>query len=518
MKYLKGWVVVGVGLLWAVLPSGADVKLPALFSDNMVLQRDRVVPVWGTAGAGEQVTVTLGEAQATTTANQEGQWRVQLPAQPAGGPFELTVAGKNTLTLHNVLIGEVWIASGQSNMEWPVSLSLHPEQEIAAANYPQIRLFGVKHTVASQPRQDTEGTWVECTPQTVAGFSAVAYFFGRDLHQALGVPVGLIKTAWGGTPAESWISRPTLEAHPDLKGLVERWDAVRLQALEDYVGAVDQYFQQVARWVQNAQSSGLLTPMPAAPGLPGILQNPWRASGLYNGMIAPLIPYALRGAIWYQGESNANRAYQYRTLFPALIQDWRRAWGQGDFPFLFVQLANFTAPPAEPGESDWAELREAQSMALALPNTGMAVAIDLGEADNIHPPNKQEVGRRLALAARAIAYGQPVVYSGPLYQSMAVEGHSIRLWFRHLGGGLVAQGGGPLRGFAIAGADRKFVWAEARIEGETVVVHSDQVPQPVAVRYAWANNPEGCNLFNQAGLPASPFRTDDWPGVTVNNR
>lgn len=518
MKHVKWFAVAGIAGLLAASPTVAEVKLPALFSDNMVLQRDRPIPVWGTAEAGEQVTVTLGEAQVTATANQEGRWRVQLPPRAAGGPFEMTIAGKNTLTRRNVLIGEVWIASGQSNMEWPVHLSLHPEEEIAAANYPQIRFFNVKHTVASQPRTDVEGTWVECTPQTVPNFSAVAYFFSRDLHQALGVPIGLIKTAWGGTPAESWVSRSSLEAQPDLKVLVERWDAQRLQALEDYAAAVDQYFQQVARWVQNAQSSGLLPPMPAAPGLPGILQNPWRTSGLYNGMIAPLIPYALRGAIWYQGESNASRAYQYRTLFPALIQDWRRAWGQGDFPFLFVQLANFTPPPAEPGESDWAELREAQAQALALPNTGMAVAIDVGEADNIHPPNKQEVGRRLALAARAIAYGQEVVYSGPLYQSMAVEGHSIRLWFRHLGGGLVARGGGPLRGFAIAGADRKFVWAEACIEGETVVVHSDQVPEPVAVRYAWANNPEGCNLFNQAGLPAPPFRTDNWPGITVNNR
>lgn len=507
-----------IGLLLLMAPLRADVKLPAIISDNMVLQRDQPIPLWGWADAGEQVTLTWGEAQVTAAANNEGRWTAQLPPRPAGGPFELTIAGKNTITLRNVLVGEVWVASGQSNMEWPVQWSLNADQEIAAANYPQIRLFSVKHTVANQPRPDTEGAWVECTPQTIPGFSATAYFFGRELHQALGVPVGLIKTAWGGTPAESWTSRSSLEAYPDLKVLVERWDALCLQALEDHAGALDQYFQQIAKWVQNSQASGLLTPMPPAPSLPGVLQNPWRASGLYNGMIAPLIPYAIRGAIWYQGESNANRAYQYRTLFPAMIQDWRLHWGQGDFPFLFVQLANFTAPPAEPGESEWAELREAQSMALALPHTGMAVAIDVGEANDIHPKNKQEVGHRLALAARAVAYGQDVVYSGPLYQSMAVEGSSIRLWFRHLGGGLATQGGEPLKGFAIAGEDKKFVWAEARIEGETVVVHSDQVPKPVAVRYAWANNPEGCNLCNRAGLPASPFRTDDWPGVTINNR
>jgi len=508
-------------LIWSlliVLPTGADVKLPTLLSDNMVLQRDREVPLWGTADAEEPITVTLGDQQVTTTTNREGRWTVKLPPRPAGGPFELTIAGKNTITLKNVLVGEVWVASGQSNMEWPVGASANAPQEIAAANFPQIRYFGVQHTVAGQPQSGVNGSWVECSPATVAGFSAVAYFFGRELHQTLGVPVGLIKSAWGGTPAEAWISRSGLESEPALKPLLERWDYACLQALEEHARSVDRYFQQITQWVQEAQQSGSPSPMPSAPGLPGTLTSPWRASGLYNGMIAPLIPYAIRGAIWYQGESNAGRAYQYRTLFPAMIRDWRRAWGQGDFPFLFVQLANFMAPPAEPKESAWAELREAQTMTLQLPQTGMAVAIDIGEANDIHPKNKQDVGKRLALAALANTYGRDVVYSGPLYQSMAIEGNTVRLWFRHLGGGLVAQGGEPLKGFAIAGEDRKFVWAEAKIDGETVVVRSDQVPNPVAVRYAWADNPEGCNLYNRAGLPASPFRTDDWPGVTVNNQ
>jgi sialate O-acetylesterase len=508
-------------LLFVVSPVVADVKLPAVIGDNMVVQRDTKVPIWGTAEPGEKVTVILGEqtaSAASATADAAGRWKVQLGPVPAGGPFEMTVAGKNTITLKNILVGEVWAASGQSNMEWSVQASANPKQEIAEAKYPKIRLFTVQKAVASEPKSDCVGKWVECSPETVPGFSAVAYFFGRHLHKTLEVPVGLINTSWGGTVAEAWTSRPALEASADFKPIVDRRD----QTFSGYPKAKEQYEKQLAEWkaaVEKAKSEGKEPPkQPPAPRDP--LSDPNLASNLYNGMVSPLVPYAIRGAIWYQGESNAGRAYQYRKLFPAMIQDWRKAWGN-DFPFLFVQLANFNPGQPEPaestGESDWAELREAQLLTLSLPNSGMAVIIDIGDAKDIHPKNKQDVGRRLALNALHMSYGKDVVYSGPSFDKMQTEGSTVRLKFKHVGGGLVAQGGGPLKGFAVAGADKKFHVAEARIEGDTVVLHSDQVEKPAGVRYAWANNPAG-NLFNNEGLPASPFRTDDWPGVTVDRR
>jgi sialate O-acetylesterase len=346
------------------------------------------------------------------------------------------------------------------------------------------------------------------------GFSAVGYFFGRDLHKELGVPVGLINTSWGGTPAESWTTRPTLEEDPEFVPIVERWN----QARENYPEQKKKHEEALAKWkeeVQKAKAEGKQPPRQPSPPL--FERKQYEPASLYNGMIAPLIPYAIKGAIWYQGESNAGRAYQYRSLFSAMIRDWRREWGQGAFPFLFVQLANFMAREPEPADSAWAELREAQSVALRLPKAGQAVIIDIGEADNIHPKNKQDVGYRLALNALAIAYGRDIVYSGPTFKSMELEGDRIRLHFDHIGGGLEAKGGGPLKGFAIAGEDGKFVWADAAIEGDAVVVRSAQVAHPVAVRYAWANNPE-CNLYNKEGLPASPFRTDTWPGVTEGKR
>jgi sialate O-acetylesterase len=324
----------------------------------------------------------------------------------------------------------------------------------------------------------------------------------------------LIHTSWGGTPAESWTSREMLEADPELKPIMERSDA----GLKDYPKQKEKYEQAMKDWpatVEKAKADG--KPEPAKPKAPSEPEkNSWYASGLFNGMIHPLIPFAVKGAIWYQGESNAGRAFQYRKLFATMIQDWRKRWGH-DFPFFFVQLANYTPRKPEPGDSDWAELREAQSMALSLPKTGMAVIIDIGEGNDIHPKNKQDVGKRLALAAQAIAYGKDIEFSGPMYDSMAVEGGVIRLKFKHLGGGLVAKGGEELKGFAIAGEDKKWVWAAAKIDGETIVVSSDKVEKPVAVRYAWANNPE-CNLYNKADLPASPFRTDQWDGVTKNNK
>ncbi len=491
--------------------AGADVQLPSLLGDNMLLQRGVPVPIWGKAEPGEKVTVTLGKVEATAVTNEKGQWTVKLDPLEAGGPLELTISGKNTLTLRNILLGEVWVCSGQSNMQWAVNQSANAEQEIAAANYPKIRLFGVKRTVAETPQDDVVGNWAECTPQTVADFSAVAYFFGREVHKALdGVPVGLIHTSWGGTPSEAWTSLLALEAEPDVKPLLDWWkeEVAKSEAL------LAEFEKRMAEWKKAAETAKAEgkepPPQPQRPVDQRSSSN--RPASLYNAMIAPLIPYALRGAIWYQGESNASRACQYRKLFPLLIQDWRRGWPQGDFPFLFVQLANFRNNWTDP--RSWAELREAQLMALSLPNTGMAVAIDIGESFDIHPKNKQEVGRRLALAARAIAYGEKLVYSGPIYEGMAIEGNTIRLRFQHVGGGLVAQGG-PLKGFIVAGDDRKFLWADARIDGETVLVRSGHIAHPVAVRCAWWDDPHGCNLYNKEGLPASPFRTDDWPGVTA---
>ena len=494
----------------------ADIRLPAIIGDNMVLQQDQKATIWGWADPGEEVMVAVSwhNMKWAVTANHSGKWVYKMNPPKAGGPYEMTLSGKNTITIKNILVGEVWVCSGQSNMQMTVQSSNNATAEIAAADYPNIRLFTVQRKVAQEPQKDCEGSWSLCSPETVPGFSAVAYFFGRELRQRLNVPVGLIHTSWGGTPSEAWTRRGVLKSDTDFRPILDRYD----DAIKKYPQAKKEYEQKVAEWkqaVQKAKAEGKNAPRgPRAPFGPG---HPHSPSGLYNAMIAPLIPYAIQGAIWYQGESNAGRAYQYRKLFPAMIKNWRADWEQGDFPFLFVQLANFRAVKPDPNESDWAELREAQTMTLAVPNTGMATIIDIGDAVDIHPKNKQDVGKRLALWALAETYGKEIVYSGPLYKSMEVRGNQIVLHFDHVGGGLVAGGGEPLKGFAVAGADRKFVWADAKIEGDTVVVSSDQVSEPVAVRYAWADNPV-CNLYNKEGLPASPFRTDQWPGVTVDAR
>jgi len=541
-----GWFRASVSfaatLIVACETANAGVSVPRIIGDNMLLQRGVEAPIWGKADPGEEVTVTLGGHQATSTANEKGRWVVRIGPLEAGGPHTLTIKGKNTLTFDSVLIGEVWVCSGQSNMQWSVRQAANADAEMGQANFPNIRLFYVKRTVADTPQADVVGSWKFCTPQTVAGFSAVAYFFGLELHKASGgMPIGLIHTSWGGTPSEAWTSRPTLEAEPGIKPLLDYWDdeVARSEA------QMAQYEKKMAEWKQaeeEAKARGEEPPKPPERP-PDRRTSPHRPASLYNAMIAPVIPYCIAGAIWYQGESNASRAYQYRTLFPMMIKDWRRAWGQparigamgpvvapdavarpnrlpgarpgGDFPFLFVQLANFRNGWTDP--RSWAELREAQLMALSLPNAGMAVAIDIGETYNIHPRNKQEVGRRLALAARAIAYDDDIVYSGPIYDSMIIEGNKIRLRFKHVDGGLVAKGG-PLNWFTIASENRRFFWANAKIEGDTIVVRSDAIEYPVAVRYAWWDDPQGCNLYNEAGLPASPFRTDNWPGVTAGVR
>jgi sialate O-acetylesterase len=398
---------------------------------------------------------------------------VRLPSMPAGGPTTMTIKGdSDTITLKNVLIGEVWICSGQSNMQWPLEKTTNAQEAISAATNEKIRLFTVPRQTTVEPQTEVDGSWVTCTPESVRHFSAVGYYFGKALEAALGVPVGLINTSYGGTPAEAWTSKETLANDPAL--------APTLEYVKD---------------VKNAH----------------------RATGLYNAMIAPLVPYAIAGAIWYQGESNAGRAYEYQQLFPAMIQDWRAAWGQGDFPFFLVQLAPFMKIQENPGDSAWAELREAQRLSThRLPNVGMAVITDVGEQDDIHPQRKAPVGERLALAARAIAYGEDITYSGPELQSLRIDGDKAIVKFDNVGKGLVAKDG-PLTGFTIAGADGKFHKAEAEINKDEVIVSAKAVPHPVAVRFGWADFPV-VNLWNADGLPASPFRTDHFPMVTRPGR
>lgn len=647
----------------AVVCVRAEVRLPAIVGDNMVLQQGMKVRIWGSANAGEHVTVMFAGKSYNTAADANGRWQVWLEPLKSGGPSDLIVKGENLLTIKNVLVGEVWICSGQSNMEWPLSNTFNAKEAMDQANYPEIRLFQVAHRTAAAPLTDVEGHWVVTTPEEAAQFSAVGYFFGRELYQRLKVPIGLIHTSWGGTPAEAWTSREALSSLPELKPILERYEAslnAPAQTKEAYARAMAQWEEQnlYVDAGNKGEAWGYAAPNVAADGwatmelpkqleaagleidgavwfrkelqlpeswagkdlvlnLPAIddfdvtyfngtkigstgketpnshdvlrkypvpgslvragsnviavrvfdhageggfgrgemsigpngdarpisLRGAWdykvelalepkrpnwdsrpqalgavnqnSPSVLFNAMLAPLVPFAIRGAIWYQGESNAGRAYQYRTLFPLMIRNWRSAWGH-DFPFYFVQLANWRARKTEPADSDWAELREAQFMTLREPHTGMAVAIDIGDGDDLHPRNKLDVGRRLAAWALARTYNQHVAPSGPLFDRFSIDGDKVRISFKHATG-LKTNDDGPVKGFAIAGADRRYVWANARIEGNTVVVSSPQIKKPVAVRYGWADNPV-VNLYNNADLPASPFRTDDWPGVTATRQ
>ena len=471
----------------------AEVRLAALFSDNMVLQQGMTTPVWGWADEGEEVKVTFRGQTVSTKASGNGKWMVKLASTKAGGPEVMLVQGKNRIELHNVLVGEVWICSGQSNMEWPLKQAFEGEKAIQASGNPQLRLFNVTKVKANEPTNNVKASWKESGPQTTPDFSAVAYYFGRDLQKARNVPVGLIETCWGGSPAEVWMSQAVLEANPDYKRDI-------LDAYQATMATIEK------QETKNRKGARV----------------PWKPTELYNGMIAPLIPYAINGAIWYQGESNAGRAHQYRSLFADMIRNWRKDWGQGDFAFLEVQLApydkvkkrSFEDITATPGDSDWAELREAQLLATKeLKNVGMAVITDVGEKDDIHPKKKEPVGARLALAARGLAYGEKIEYSGPLYKSMKVDGNKAVLTFEHVDGGLESRDG-QLKGFAICGSDKKFVWAKANIDGDTITVSSPEIEKPVAVRYGWSDFPV-VNLWNKTGLPATPFRTDDFPMVTA---
>lgn len=499
---------------FAVSRVQGDVSLPAVFADEMVLQRGVRAPVWGKGEPGEVVTVRIQDQKHKVTADKWGRWEVRLDRMRAGGPHELIVSGENTLTFENVLVGEVWIAAGQSNMRMRVERSANAEAEIAAANYPRLRVCKVRAKTAQEPQYTIECKWERATPETAGVFTAVGYFFARAIQRELDVPVGIIDASWGGTRAEGWMSREAIETNPAFWGLVEEWR--EKIAAWDPLEAERINKKLLAEWetaCEEARAKGEEEPRKPWPERsPATYKN--RPSNIYNGMVHPLMPFATRGVIWYQGESNAYAPQVYRTMFPALIDDWRENWEQGDFPFLFVQLASYHAVEPEPTESSWAEVREAQLDALARPNTAMAVAIDIGDADDIHPKNKQEVGRRLALAALAKVYMRELVYSGPVFDLMRVEGDRIRLTFWHVGSGLEANDGEELRCFSIAGADGKFVWAEAQIEGDTVVVSSEEVSEPVAVRYAWQDNPGEVNFYNKEGLPASPFRTDDWEGIS----
>jgi len=497
---LLAFLALSIGL--AAPHARADARLPKFFSSHMVLQRDMPIHIWGEAAPGEQVEVSLETATASARGNKLGRWSVYLPARPAGGPFTLRIHASNTLQLDDILVGDLWMASGQSNMELPLK-GYNPTtqvkdsaKEIAQANYPQIRLFLVPHDVSDYPLADVKASkgWSICSPESVTDFSAVAYFFGRAIQQKEGIPLGLIDASWGGSPAEAWTSMDTLS-----------YDASLLPVFSNRASRMDA--QAAAQHLDLTPAEGSAQNKPVPPEHqwhPGEVS--WRPAGLYNAMISPFTPLPIRGVIWYQGESNAqpNLVKLYHRLFPALIEDWRNQWRQADLPFLFVQLSAYQSEATH----NWGLLREAQREALQLTNTGMAVTIDIGEEHSVHPANKQTVGDRLALLARSIVYKEAIVSSGPLFRLAYPDGNSMHVWFEN-GAGLTAVGAPGA--FEVAGPDGVFSPANARIDGNTVTVSSPSVPEPRFVRYAWANYPPAdrpANLYNGAGLPAAPFTSD----------
>ncbi len=650
---MKKHTLIMVALLASMIVS-ANVHLPLLFSDNMVLQRDKPIAIWGWADKGEKIVVHFNRQIRQARADEKGHWLLYLAPEAAGGPFLLEVTGRNKLSFANVLVGEVWICSGQSNMEFQVHSAMNPDKEIAEADFPMIRHFLVPKTNSTSPKEElTGGNWQVCSPATAGGFTAVGYFFARQLYKQLHVPIGLIHTSWGGTHSETWTSRGAFEKSDEFKDMIAgmgpgdldaeakkglealrksidslqgsmpapsataswkdaafddrswphmklpgNWErqgmglnnldgtvwfrqtitlsdkdagksgtlslgkiddidetylnGVKIGETKDYdkdriynipAGVLTAGKNTIAVRVEDHGGEGGMTGEPAdmqlsvgTKKLPlagiwsfkiaSVLDN--SSSGnpnsyptlLFNGMINPLIPYTFKGVIWYQGESNAGRAYQYRKAFPLMIGDWRSRWGLGDFPFYFVQLASWKASGGTSANgSSWAELREAQAKTLDLPNTGMAVTTDIGETNDIHPKNKQDVGYRLAIIALDHLYGQKMEFSGPVYESMKAEGGKIILTFTHSRSGLVARDKyGYVKGFEIAGADKQFRYARAVIEGNTVVVSREGVDAPVAVRYGWADDAGEANLFNNDGLPAAPFRTDDWKGITEEDK
>ncbi len=490
-------------LLAGCVPNGhAEVKLPGFLSSHMVLQREQPIHIWGWSATGEKISVAFHGTTRDTVADELGKWSVYLPPEAAGGPYELTVTAQNRVVLEDVLVGDVWFASGQSNMEmplsgWPGAPLKNSAEEIANADHPQIRLLQVPKKSSEFPLRDSDASWAVCTPETAAGFSAAAYFFGRDIQERERVPIGLVNSSWGGTVAEAWVS---LEGIASDAGLMPLF-ATRAQMMRDQ-GDVPLMLARNRREDEAARKTGKTPPPHSWHPAP----ESWAPAGLYNGMVAPFTAFPIKGVIWYQGESNSRLSFAplYAKLFPALINDWRTQWQEGRFPFLYVQISSFTSSPAE----SWATIREAQRRTLSLRGTAMVVTVDIGNPDNVHPADKQTVGRRLALAARALAYGEDLEYSGPLFREARPEAETMRVWFTHTADGLEAEGG-ALEGFEIAAADRRFVSADAHIDGKTVVVGSARVPEPKYVRYGWANAPE-VNLFNSAGLPASPFTSEKY--------
>lgn len=623
----------------------ADVGVADIFSDHMVVQRNIPVKVWGTADPGEKLYVSFNGQKLKTKADKNGKWSIVLQPMKAGGPFKMIVHGKNEIIFEDILIGDVWICSGQSNMQWPVSRSVNAEKEIENANYPNIRLFDVPRTVSNTPLEKIPNTtWKICSPETIKNFTAVGYYFGRDLQKEIGVPIGLIHSSWGGTCVETWTSKASITKIPKYENMGPRidaydadkiidqkrnelkkalggfpekengmedkwmlpatsksnWESIKLPTLWEnagyrllngivwfsqdfnlnadetnknatlHLGKIDdsditwvngskvgemkwgadvervykipqkilkQGKNNITVRVEDTYYKGGFSSKPDKLFLELgqkkiLLSGEWKykidtvyanfrvspndvPSLLYNAMINPLIPYGIKGVIWYQGESNTPRSKEYEITFPNMINNWREDWQQGEFPFLFVQLANYKKAKSSPQDDDWAELRESQKKTLSLKNTGMAVAIDIGEASDIHPKNKQDVGNRLMLSALNVAYAKDIVHSGPIYKSMKIEGEKAIISFDHVGSGLLVKNKhGYISEFEMAGADKKFYWAKAKLEGDKIIVWSDQVQNPIAVRFGWSSNPDEFNLYNKEGLPASPFRTDDWEGIT----
>jgi sialate O-acetylesterase len=515
--------MLGAAIAACVAPTNAPTTAPAprvavtlapLFGDHAVLQRDKPVPVWGRAGAADLVAVTFHGQTVRTVAGPDGRWSVRIgPFAASAEPADLVATGASTVTLHDVVVGDVWLCSGQSNMEFTVDDGgstyrvVNPEAELAAANYPLIRQLKIERTVSTTPAETVKtGGWQAASPLTVGGFTAVGYFFARDIHRALGVPVGIVDSPWGGTQIESWMS----DAARNSTSLAAVLDARWKKEMSDWPPArVARYPADMAAWEKaerEAKANDSKNPL-RWPEPPATADSPALPGGLFNAMIAPLQPAALRGILWYQGESNGGRPGEYAELFKALIRSWREGFGQGELPFYFVQLANF-GDESEVVDRNWARLREAQAQALALPNTGMAVTIDIGDPHNVHPRNKQEVGRRLALIARARLYGLPPEVSGPVFSGASREGAAMRVRFTHVGDELEAHGG-QVTALEVAGADRVFHTATGAIETDSLLVSSPDVAEPVAVRYAWTNAPRA-NLYGDTGLPAVPFRSDNW--------
>jgi sialate O-acetylesterase len=517
-KFPLPLVLGAFALALSLNPARAAVELPAAVGSHMVLQREKPVPIWGKADPGEEVTVTFNGQSAKAAAGADGKWSVKLAPMPAGGPYAMTIAGKNTLELSDILVGEVWFCGGQSNMAFMVENVTDGKAVVAAANHPNIRIFNSKRTIAETPRFTVKGAWQVCTPASVAQSPAVAYFFALKLQEDLGVPIGLLHSSWGGTAAEVWMPEELLaKEFPDIPASWAELQKSYPEAAQAVAALNEKQQEEFKAQAAAAQAEG--KPAPKAPRkltAKGEKNGRDTPSGGWNGMITPHVPYAVRGVIWYQGEANIGRAYQYRELFPALIGAWRQAWGEPELPFLFVQLPNMIRrlPPMPP---DWPELREAQLMtALRVPHTGMAVAIDIGDPHDLHPTNKKPVGERLAHLAEGLVYGKATGdLTGPLYKSAEVAGDKVTISFTSADSGLVARDGAALQGFVIAGEDKRFVPAQAVIQGNTVVVSAPGVAKPVSVRYAWEDNPPS-TLYNKAGFPASPFRTDDWPERTRN--